>query len=401
MLHGPDHADGNSKGTGDWRGPELTSSGQAPRSAASPALVPGSGDLLPGALQRGSQEGPSSTHTHPHNTNSRCPRRIAGAHSPPLSPFAAGLPAGGRDRRDRAALAHFVHVASGSQVPRPQLQARPDNLSPSPSDLQAKRGRQARLIWWGGQGAKLASWLLAESRTWLLQEGSFFGPDCAFPQSSPATGDGRRLGLDHCRRGSCKRATGGVCASESSRPLCDLAIKSVFCWRSRKATNARHACGLAYTVLTQRTAATRCSPSSRADSRPCAAQPRATCPARDHGDPMGPRSRRSSCLANQLSFVHHRRSPAQNSVSPESASRVTHGIWDDGPMGEWIWGGAENMEKTGNSTVTTTDSWQRPGRLPCVLASGWTPPTLLELDGSLGFPWMMARSTGSETPSPR
>lgn len=50
---------------------------------------------------------------------------------------------------------------------------------------------------------------------------------------------------------------------------------------------------------------------------------------------MGPRSRRSSCLANQLSFAHHGRSPAQNSASPESASRFTHG------MGRWAHGGVD------------------------------------------------------------
>ena len=63
---------------------------------------------------------------------------------------------------------------------------------------------------------------------------------------------------------------------------------------------------------------------SRADGRPSAApSPRATCPARDHGDPMGPQFRRSSCLTNQLSSSIVG-SPAQKFDSPESASRFTH-----------------------------------------------------------------------------
>lgn len=160
------------------------------------------------------------------------------------------------------------------------------------------------------------------------------------------------------------------------------------------------------TDLTQRTAAHAavCSRSSRADSRPCAAQPRATCPARDHGDPMGPRSRRSSSLANQLPFVHHGRPPRAKLCFSRVGITIHGHAWHGttGPWGRVDMGRGGEYGEDGEFHSTTTDSWQRPGRLPCILASsGWTPPTLLGLDGSLGFPWMMARSTGSETPSPR
>lgn len=94
--------------------------------------------------------------------------------------------------------------------------------------------------------------------------------------------------------------------------------------------------------------------------------------------PVWPTSCRSSILGAR---------PAQNSVSPESASRFT--ATHDGTTGPWgrvDMGRGGEYGEDGEFHSTTTDSWQRPGRLPCVLASsGWTPPTLLGLDGSLGF----------------
>lgn len=192
------------------------------------------------------------------------------------------------------------------------------------------------------------------------------GPDFAFPPSSPATGDGRRLGLDRCRRGSCNSATGGVCAS-SRRGLVRPGYQVPLLKKSKPRLWPR------LSVLTQRTAARTAVRQSRADSRP---SPRP--PARlvimgirwGRGPavrPVWPTSCRSPITG----------APPRKTLLLQSRHHDSRMAWDDGPMGGGgggygPWGGAENMEKTGNSTGTTTDSWQRPGRLPCGLASsGW------------------------------